>query len=253
MATLHEFLGAIISHIDRGRIQSDVASLESAKIYKEHDLLSTFPIPKLRIEEVVIEVKVAFATSPASSKSFSLKLKEKLINRIAELASTTIKKNPSIRFLVQNEKSILTFTARMREMLYDIIPTEIEIDQKTISTSLVFAIINLITRNLLSDAVSTPKGKTPTTARVKEVSNFLNDIKRMENDLLVQIQDIISSGLEDQSSVKDRLDVLVTASELQAIPPEKLTHLKMTLLESDKVWTEIEYQDGTKKEKLIPS
>jgi hypothetical protein len=50
----------------------------------------------------------------------------------------------------------------------------------------------------------------------------------------------------------ERLDVLVTASELQSIPPEKITTLKLTLRESDQSWTQIETEKGEIQEKLVP-
>ena len=60
-------------------------------------------------------------------------------------------------------------------------------------------------------------------------------------------------ALKSQPSATDRIEVLVTAAELQSIPPEKITTMRFTLQESDRSWAQIETDKGETRDKLVPS
>jgi hypothetical protein len=45
---------AWLAHPGKGRSQADMATLEIADIYKNHPLLSEFPVPKFALDEVVV-------------------------------------------------------------------------------------------------------------------------------------------------------------------------------------------------------
>ena len=62
-------------------------------------------------------------------------------------------------------------------------------------------------------------------------------------------RDLVHAGPPSAPEV----DLLVTASELQPIPPEKIVTLKLLIKETDRGWTRIENQQGQVRDKLVPA
>eukprot|EP00013_Stygamoeba_regulata_P025949 CAMPEP_0177648724 /NCGR_PEP_ID=MMETSP0447-20121125/10981_1 /TAXON_ID=0 /ORGANISM="Stygamoeba regulata, Strain BSH-02190019" /LENGTH=209 /DNA_ID=CAMNT_0019151385 /DNA_START=122 /DNA_END=751 /DNA_ORIENTATION=+ len=59
--SLGQVIAAIHTSINKGRSQADIATLQIAKMYKQDALLSTFPIPRVALAEISIELKCAIA------------------------------------------------------------------------------------------------------------------------------------------------------------------------------------------------
>jgi len=248
MASLGEILGALISQIGKGRSQADMATLEVAQIYKDHPLLSSFPVPKVSLDEIVIDLKMSISAAPAPEKFLTPKAKSEILAHLERIVDNLPKTESSLKAICEKfpELSQVWKSAHPEivQRLSELIPTEVEVKAKSIAQGLASIIHGHLTNTVL-----TPAAKVRPTSAV----NFLKeDALKIETGLISQVQEIISKILEAQPSTKDRLDVLVTASDLQTIPPEKLTTLKLTLRESDQTWTQIETEKGEIKEKLIP-
>jgi len=248
MASLGEVLGAVISQIGKGRCQADMTTIEVAKLYKDHPLLSGFPVPRVTLEEVVVDLKIAIATVPAPGKFITPKAKREVLAQLKEMTNNIIEKEPSLTALSKRYPELQrvwkSTHPQIVERLSELIPAEVEVEPKSIGYGLVSIIAGY-----LKDVILAPKVKIPlATAR-----DFLTKgVIQIETKLASQIQETISKVLEAQPSIKDRLDILVTASDLQTIPTEKVTTLKLTLREADRSWTQIETEKGEIRDKLIP-
>jgi len=249
MVSLGEVLGALISQIGKGRSQADMATLEVAQIYKDHPLLSSFPVPRVSLDEVVIDLKMSISAAPAPGKVLTPKAKSEMLARLERIVSNLPSTESSLKIICEKfpELSRVWKSAHPEiiQRLSELIPTEVEVEVKSIAQGAASIIKGHLTNTMLS-----PEAKVRPTSAVDFLRKGALEI---ETRLISQVQEIISKVLEAQPLAKDRLDVLVTASDLQAIPPEKLMTLKLTLRESDQTWTQIETEKGEIKEKLIPS
>jgi len=61
---LSDFLGHILTEITRARVQADMESIRIAEMYANHDLLQHFPIPRVRLPEVEINLPVILGDIP---------------------------------------------------------------------------------------------------------------------------------------------------------------------------------------------
>jgi len=247
MASLGEVVAALISQIGKGRSQADAATLEVAKMYKEHPLLSAFPIPKMTLDEVVIDLKVSIAAAPAR-KVLTSQAKTEILAEMEKMTHDLLGAEPSLSKLNRkfSDLSAIMESAqpKLRERLSELLPEEREVEPKAIAQAVASVIRGHLTDTVLS-------------ADPKVVNKLSKDFLQRESPLLEaklasQLQASISKVLELQPMDTERLDVLVTASELQSIPPEKITTLKLTLRESDQSWTQIETEKGEIQEKLVP-
>lgn len=246
MASLGEVLGAIISQVGKGRSQADMATLEVAKIYKDHPPLSGFPIPKMTLDEVVIDLKMAITTVPAP-KTLTPEAKEQVLSRLDKVMDDLLVAEPSLDKVRREFPNLLkvgqSTRDQLKQRLSDLLPVKIEVEPQSIAYGMASAI-----RGHLTSMVFAVDEKVMN----KNSKIFLQrEVPQIETKLAPQIQEAISKVLEIQPADKNQFDILVTASDLQPIPPEKITNVKLILREADQTWTQIETEKGEVKNKLI--
>lgn len=56
--TLSDVLGAVVTSLARARVQADLATVEVAQLYQQHELLRVMPVPRLRINRVEVSLPV---------------------------------------------------------------------------------------------------------------------------------------------------------------------------------------------------
>lgn len=135
------------------------------------------------------------------------------------------------------------------------LPSKAEVESKQIAYSMAAVIRENLSNTVLD--LEMPAGVNLRMKKGKEwierVREFLKKYSpQIENKLISQIQELVSEVIKSQPPDKNKLDVFITASELQGIPPEKLTNLKLTLQEADRSWTQIQTEKGEIKNKLVP-
>lgn len=248
MASLGEVVGALISQVSKGRSQADMATLEVAKIYKENPLLSGFPIPRMTLDEVVIDLKISIASTPVKSKTLNTKSKAEILSELQKMVNELPNSEPSLAKLTKTfpelPRALKSLSKEFMDSLSNLLPEEKEADPQSIAEGAASVI-----RSHLINAVLVTDPKV-----VNKISkDFLkSEVKIIKEKLVPLIQANISKILEIQPSDKERFDILITASELQSIPPEKITTMRLTLRESDQSWTHYETEKGEIKEKLVP-
>ena len=58
MPYLGDFLGQLMAEITIARVQADVESIRIAELYAGHDLLRYFPVPRVRLSNVQIDLAI---------------------------------------------------------------------------------------------------------------------------------------------------------------------------------------------------
>ena len=86
MASLNQVLSALMSSIAHGRSQADLATLEIARMYKDDPILSRFPIPRVTMDEINIDLKLAFSNMTAVEDTLTPKSRTKILKKIQGLA-----------------------------------------------------------------------------------------------------------------------------------------------------------------------
>jgi hypothetical protein len=249
MAGLDRVIGALISQIDRGRSQADMASVEVAQIYKEHPLLSSFPVPSMGLDEVVVELKMAIAEAPGRKGVLPREARTKALSELGRLVSAVIETEEPLAAAHRRYPGLgvawESAHDRVMRKLSEVLPSETEVDSTCAAAAAASVIAAEVARTIMAP------GARVAMATAREL--LAKHIPEIEERLVPRIEESIAQAVISQPVVGERVEVLVTASDLQPIPPEKITTVRLTLRESDRVWTQIETEDGEAKVKLVPS
>ncbi|KYK28181.1 MAG: hypothetical protein HXS48_24185 [Theionarchaea archaeon] len=244
MVSLGEVLGALISQVNKGRAQADIETLKVAEVYKEEPLLSSFSIPRMVLDEVVVDLKVSVVTGPSRGVSFTPESRLKILESMEKLIDSLPKKYRHIHNIRRDADIWEPTRTRISGELSEIVPAEIEVKPKSVTMSATAAIQRQLVQALLH-----PKSK----ATRRSLTSFVQeDAPQMEKYLKSEMEKVIEEVIKSQPPPKERLEVLVSVSDLEKIPPDKITNVRLTLRESDLSWTKVETKDGKIEKKLIP-
>jgi len=255
MASLGDVVGALVSEIGRGRSQGDVAAAEIAQIYKDHPVLSSFPIPRMTLDEVVVDLRLAIAetaATPSIPGAIDDETRSEILARLNEIASQLPATDPILKTYdalqaTPFKDTWAAATVKIAEQLAALLPPGGTIS----TTSVAVAAAALIQGHLCSCLLAPESGVPPATAQEILSQHAPGIEQRLRETILTAVADIIAAHYPQVAP--EHLEVLVTAAELQAIPPERLTTLKLTLRETDQSWVEVDLGQGQKRWKLVPA
>jgi hypothetical protein len=248
MANLHEVVGALINQIERGRAQADLGTLEIATIYRDIPLLSDFPIPKISLDQITIDLKVSVGSVPVPENYLSQAARAQVVEQVGARVLALHDQDPALKEMLHSDPELQKAWAGSREEVLrgvaECIPEE-----GAVSPELVARNVGTVLRGKVTSLVTAPGLKiqklrlhTFVTERVPEVE------KRFSG----QVRDIIAAVVREQPASLRNMEVLVTTSELQSIPPDRITTLHLTFSESDRVWTQFETEKGEIIKKIVP-
>lgn len=247
MTNLGDVIGAIISQIDLGRTQADHATLDVANEYRKDARLSDFPIPRMSLDEVTIDLKVSLAAGPVSRNVLTQESRTEILKELEEKVGKLPKSDTTLATIfkeapdLENEWKLKA--DQIIKKLSGIFQADTEISPLALSRISAATI-----RGSVSDTLRLPMTK----AGKMSASRFGRlDEEKMESFLEAQTKELIEKHLSMQPDLTKRLGVFVTAAELEKIPPEKIATMRFTLHESDRSWTQYDDEKGKKVEKLI--
>lgn len=244
MVSLGEVLGALMSQVNKGRAQADMETLEVAEVYKESPLLSSFSIPRMVLDEAVIDLKVSVQVGPSRGVSLTPESRLKILDQIEKVVENLPRKYRHVQTIQRDPDIWKPVLTNISEELSEIVPAEVEVKPKSLTASATTAVQRQVVQGLLH-----PKSR----ATKRTLTSFVQeDVPQMQMYLKSEMEKIIDDVVKAQPPPEDRLEVLVSASDLQGIPPDKITNVRLTLKESDLSWTEIEKEDGKVEKKLVP-
>jgi hypothetical protein len=234
MPILQDYIANLVTSITDARVSSDEKSAEVALMYQKNEILRDFPIPRMRIGEVVMDVPVA-------------------IDFVNE--TNAINKNPNIdgvTALVFNNIYHLLELKPPAGGGGDLTPPDKgtpESLERLIRESFEQALVEAIANNNLdllyqqseelAQAAVRNAGREVT--RGPEMDAIINSIMQTFK------SNLITSQVED-------LRVMVTATDLEVQKPQTLLHVKLTIIEDGMEWA-IAGKDSTGRQirdRLVP-
>ncbi|MGC1121624.1 MAG: hypothetical protein WBA22_11080 [Candidatus Methanofastidiosia archaeon] len=245
MANLGEIVGAIIAQVGRGRTQADAETVEIAETYKDNPLFSSFPVPRMTLDEVVIDLKMAVSTGPTTGASLTPESQKEILKRVDTLVNDLPRRYRYVQNMPDNPTIWNPARAKIAEEITDLVPVGVAVDPKSIVVGATAA----IQQNVVQ-AIAHPAFKVITR---KTMGSFVEeDVPRMEKYVKSEIDKIVTDVVTSQPPTEGRVEVLVSASDLEGIPAEKISTVRLTLRESDLSWTEIKGEKGIKEKRLVP-
>lgn len=247
MTNLNDVVGSLINQIERGRAQADMGTIEIADIYRKTPLLSNFPVPKIVLDQIVIDLKVAVGSIPASGNYLSSATRSKAIEMIGENVSDLHLRDKSLKSMFASDPTLTQSWINSKNDLQKKV-AECLPEDGNVNLDLIAQNIGTVIRGNIIDLITTPGSKIAKSRLHKQVTESIPEVEKRVID---NVRGTLIGLLKEQPPSSNDISVLVTASELEAIPPEKVTTLRLTFSESDRAWTKIEDQGETKL-KLVP-
>ncbi|MDH7483432.1 MAG: hypothetical protein QHH01_02270 [Spirochaetales bacterium] len=248
MASLDEVVGAIMSQIGKGRSQADLATIEVAKLYREHPLLAAFPVPRLSLDEVVIDLKVSMANAPVTKRSLDVQTRTEIAAGMERLLAQLPEEETELQNLQKRYKGLARLwqgrSPLIKETVASLLPAEMTTGQRQVAEGLATLLCGQLSSALLSPEAGV--------AKTRSAEFLKKELPRIQTKLADRALQIMDDVLKKRPPITESLEVLVTASELQNIPPEKITTLHITLRESDRSWTQVETGRGAIEDRLVP-
>lgn len=230
MAKLHEYIGGLFSSITNARVMSDLQTIKVAEEYAKHNLLSTFSVPRMRIDEIEMTIPVAISD-----------VEEKVVkSKIQPIDGT------KLGAIVQKEISA-------------------NINPSAISPQILTQIQTDITKRsqLLEQSLKESRGKEALNDYVKDVteswvktlkSNRIDATNVMSQDKLEKLLDAVLQRevkVTEERQLGD-LNVIVEGHKLKEQKPESIMYIKVKISEEGMEWNRTENNDGNVDSKLIP-
>lgn len=242
MTNLSHLIGNLITQLDKGRVQGDIEVLEIGKLYKVNQILAGFPIPRMVLDSVEVDLKLAIDSVPISSTFLTEESQSQLMKQLKTMINT-LNIEKSFEHVIQKSSKFQevwqTEETKILEELSNLFTTETDIKPELhikLATSTIMNHIISISISSISDLDT------------KNLQNFFDkDINQLENRVKNRIEKIINNLIPNPLDDIYDIEVLVTASELEDISPDKITTIKLKLKESDRSWLKTK-----EKEKLVP-
>jgi hypothetical protein len=222
---LGDFLGQLMSELANARLRTDIESIRIAELYSSHELLRHFPVPRIRLPDVQVDVPVvtragasdgggahAFPSAHAVSEGFHAKAVEHLGAMGINLSPTR----------VRTLQTQLRKTAGRFEQ-----PGEIPAESGRLSGALADATFDILTR------------------REKERLSAADE-RRIRKDLGL----LARKSMVDLKKLPSRLEVGVTAEEIREAG-DAVTRIHLKISEEGLEWTSIETGDGKTIDRLV--
>lgn len=244
MTSLGTVIGAMLAQLGQGRSQADLAIVALAQLYQENPLLKGFPIPRLTIDEAVVDLKLAVAEVPLVKGEITAASREKILAAISELINNLLEKESYLLDEFPHLKDTWPATVEVtNRKISSFLPLTGEIQPRWVAVG-----VTAIIRNELTQAAFTN-----TRLSTDRASLFFDKyVPPLEESLTLSIQPLVQTQLDAQPVDPNLLNIKVTTSELETVPVEKITTMKFTLREADRDWTQVETPTGELVNKLIP-
>jgi hypothetical protein len=255
MISLRQFLGALISEVTRARVISDSASAAVALRYLDHDLLKAFPIPRMQIKDLDVELHFAVAPGVEGVTVFAETAVRQHVR--LQLASylRTLPDEPDLKPHFDGDATLAQHWATESAALdpkFEEVMARPGADRGNLVRSLSLLIKNLVL------TVALHSTSTSLLTRMREIFTRSSTAAGTETALDEHIRNAVEQTLvavdtddADGSALEDLFDlnVLVTADDLAKLDPRAIQKLKLTFYSSDRKWV-VGDHEGEKKNLL---
>jgi hypothetical protein len=247
MITLKAFLGAFLEQVTFARAMGDSASVRVAEQYRNHDFLKGFPIPRMHIQDLQLELNFAVASKAGASSIFEdEEVKKNIRLKIRQLVATLpdqeqfkqyFAKAPRLREVWNNQLDGLDQRVERALARYQSDQAD-RADRSLLTQGLSLVLENYIREVILS------QGRDQSFSLIDElfharrsqderplIGDFIEDnIKKILGAI-----DTVEQASDSSTSLFD-LKVMVEVSELEKVDPSRLHKVKLAFSSSDRKW-----------------
>ncbi|MBP7703653.1 MAG: hypothetical protein KA105_00050 [Caulobacter sp.] len=239
MITIRQFVGSLLSELARARVLSDASSAHIAQRYLGHDILKAFPVPRMHLKDVEVELNFAVASmvqqvDPMQDDEVRRNVAARLTTFVRGLPET-----PDLAPHFQAESNLASrwnaglpaFETKLMQALGKLPP------QRSAQTTR----LSILIENYIHGQAADPSAsglvsrllglfRPPT-----EGAGPLSDMIR-EN--VGQVLAGVHAPDADSAALDDLLDlnVLIGADDLERLAPERLQRIKLTFTSADRKW-----------------
>ncbi|MCK9919347.1 hypothetical protein MXD81_60475 [Microbacteriaceae bacterium K1510] len=248
MITVRQFVGALLEEVTKARAISDAASARIAQQYLKHDLLKGFPVPRMHVREIELELCFAIGPNTEGASMFDDgEVRQNIRHQLRHLLED-LPDQPDVAphfASAPDLKSKWTAGLEGLDQRFDQAMT-----RKDATRVAVVNALSMIIENYLYETVSTDRGLLARVARVwRNPANAaenqpINDaVREQVRNIIVSLDTIDTEG-EVVSDLLD-LNILVESADLEKLNPSRIQKMKLVFNASDRRWVASEV-DGQK-------
>lgn len=228
MPILKDYISALVTSMTEARVNADTFSANVARLYLENDMLRHFPVPRMRIGDVEMDVPVAVN---------SVGSKATIINK-PNLSIVADKVYADVCNGFELNVTDVDNNASASKALREGIASEIA------------EIVNKIDESNYSEILKSSSNKIANNSLdVLGKHNFSVDKNKVPA-VALQVEETL--GKEFVSTNIEDLDVIVEASKLKEFPSNTLLNLKIKLVEDGMQWAISKNDKEEIETKLMP-
>ena len=279
MSQLHQIIGTVLRDIAQARVTSDIFSRDISKYYERDSLLRLFPIPRVEVSQVEIDLNFAInkiELDPTRKEEERVSI-EGLFDKYSEVIVNSVFRE-LVNIVNSDEEKSKRWLQLKQSWDVEKVSRDISI---AINRYLNDNVKELIDKKILTSSTTNTKSKqkdkpTTETELVFNISKAGKGIADIANRLLFNVKEFTDiMGLSDmdraragiafknalESLMADiglirteayRMDVNITLGELEALPPELVSSIKITSELRNYVWSQVEQKEGENIRRLIP-
>lgn len=228
MIQLKEYIGSLVAEMNNARAIADMKTKQLALAYAEDNVLKHFPVPHFRTPEVELTVPIAIdQLSKADVTNAQIKDKTSFSQETLKVLNTHYKQK--------------TLDAATAKRISSIVSTNINTLQRKLDAGADVKESLAQYGKMLAKDTYTPykeltKARTATeTTLIKNLTKALTPMVNVE-----KATDLYNSS------------IIFEAAKLQQMDAKSLIQVKIKMHESGMEWTQVENEDGSVNDKLIP-
>jgi hypothetical protein len=232
MITLGEYLGHLISEVNRARVIADIESVKAARMYAGDELLKYFSVPHMSLPNIELNVPV-IVTEVSTEKSYSIKKDdtEKIVSNLGNTVTEHLDKAynlGSVKIKNVIHESILRYTTEIAGQTYSREELNNSLDKYSIG---------------LLDIID--KSKEFNKESLKE--NFIAELRAS------MLEQLITHAILSDEKLKQIAISPETVKIKEMGSSEILLNLKLSISENAMEWVEIKDQKGNISTRLTPA
>ena len=224
---LENYISNLVLSITEARAKTDMQTAKLAQLYLKDDLLRSFPVPHMRIGEVIMDVPVAVNSAKSFEINYNIDFEE-TIQAVGQVIGFGYKARlTDVSYLVLDIDPIRTYISTLKY----------KVEQ---SHSL--------------DALPEYSRKIAYESRIYLIEEgFIGD----DNDNIDISPESVSKDIEKALRKifilnDDIIDVIVESAKLKELPSQSILNFKLKIIEEGTIWAISRNADGKIETKLIP-
>lgn len=213
MVYLGDYIGQLLAELTSARLQSDVETVRVAELYASHNLLKHFPVPRIRIGTIDLEIPVTV-----------VRVEEANTEDSERLAVTPLELLKRFQLLLREQLDVHGLQLSPEEM--NAMNVRLERSGKAMIRPRAVS----MDTNFAADEFS------------MNVQRFLEELekhKEKARPLSEQLRTIARVDFISVRPSRSRLVVGVTTSEIKEAPPESVVRITIRVSEEGVEWTNI--------------